>query len=196
MPTWGKSAPKRRRGRPRVRRVQPESTRISPRALPFLYMLIGALVWTYGPVVWQGWLQPTVQNAWHNRMNQLPEKPMQPKKQAKKKVKKPVIEEKKPEVNFHFYQMLMNKAGSIEERRALSGYALQIGAFKKRATCDKQVAVLKQANWTAFADAYQSHGEHWCHVMVGPFKTLSEAYSAKNQLYRLGYDGILKSYTK
>lgn len=70
-------------------------------------------------------------------------------------------------------------------------YILQAGAFKNLADADKVRAGLILQGYNVQIKAVQIKGVTWQRIIVGPYKTLSEAQQARNKLTKAGIKSLL-----
>lgn len=75
---------------------------------------------------------------------------------------------------------------------ASRGFILRIGSFAHLAACESLQHNMQKHGFISKISHFQSDEHYKCSVFVGPYASMDLAYQAKNELYRLGFVGILK----
>ncbi|MDF2867808.1 MAG: putative cell division protein [Gammaproteobacteria bacterium] len=140
------------------------------------------------------------------------EEKVEPKKISKVHVKRPAqiktAENKQATPQFDFYTLLPDRqigdSGTTPKSAATGApvsqpkaplvihqYILQVGAFKRLADADKVRADLILQGYNVQIKAVQVNGVTWQRIIIGPYKTLSEAQQAQDKLTKAGIKSLL-----
>ena len=75
----------------------------------------------------------------------------------------------------------------MEEKKAVSGFAVQVSAFKDVGKAHELVDDLKNHGFHAFSTSGSTNGNDWYRVYVGPFESKDKADQMVSSLGGEGY---------